>query len=57
MLSEGQYQQLIKFGYLEVTSPTIIVASTPHPPVQLACEAIEGQRSDELCLQPARTAA
>lgn len=54
MLSEGQYQQLIKFGYLEVQSPTIDNRVYRIPGSGGLVKVYErGCAVMELCLQPA----
>src|SRR5438445_780854 len=54
MLSENQFQQLIKFGYLEVTSPTIDNRVYRIPGSGGLVKVYErGCAVMELCLQPA----
>lgn len=54
MLSEYQYQQLIKFGYLEVDSPTISHRTYRIPGTGGLVKVFEnGSPTMELCLQPA----
>src|SRR5579885_1429310 len=54
MLSENQYQQLIKFGYLEVTSPSIENRIYRIPGAGGLVKVYErGCAVMELCLQPA----
>ena len=54
MLSEGQYQQLIKFGYLEVPSPSIENRIYRIPGSGGLVKVYEkGNAVMELCLQPA----
>jgi hypothetical protein len=54
MLSEGQYQQLIKFGYLEVFSPSIEHRIYRIPGSGGLVKVYErGCAVMELCLQPA----
>jgi hypothetical protein len=54
MLSENQYQQLIKFGYLEVASPTIDTRVYRIPGSGGLVKVFErGAAIMELCLQPA----
>ena len=54
MLSEPQYQQLLKFGYLEVTSPTYDNRIYRIPGAGGLVKVYErGNAIMELCLQPA----
>lgn len=54
MLTENQYQQLIKFGYLEVPSPTIEYRVYRIPGSGGLVKVFErGSAVMELCLQPA----
>lgn len=54
MLTENQYQQLIKFGYLEVLSPTIVNRVYRIPGSGGLVKVYErGAAVMELCLQPA----
>jgi len=54
MLTENQYQQLIKFGYLEVPSPTIECRVYRIPGSGGLVKVFErGSAVMELCLQPA----
>lgn len=54
MLTENQYQQLIKFGYLEVPSPTIDYRVYRIPGSGGLVKVFErGSAVMELCLQPA----
>lgn len=54
MLSEGQYQQLIKFGYLEINSPSIEHRIYRIPGSGGLVKVYEkGSAVMELCLQPA----
>ncbi|HZU03758.1 MAG TPA: hypothetical protein VFA10_29105 [Ktedonobacteraceae bacterium] len=54
MLTENQYQQLIKFGYLEVSSPTIDSRVYRIPSAGGLVKVYErGCAVMELCLQPA----
>jgi hypothetical protein len=54
MLSEGQYQQLIKFGYLEVSSPSFEQRIYRIPGSGGLVKVYEkGCAVMELCLQPA----
>jgi hypothetical protein len=54
MLTENQYQQLIKFGYLEVSSPSIEYRVYRIPGSGGLVKVFErGSAVMELCLQPA----
>ncbi len=54
MLTENQYQQLIKFGYLEVPSPSIEYRVYRIPQAGGLVKVFErGSAVMELCLQPA----